>query len=298
MRFILLLLCAALLSGCVRHLGAPTEPAPALPDYALGGVEHRIYTPPDWPQELQADVYLPRAQGPRPAVLVVHGGGWERRSPQDMEGIARALAEHGFVAVNIGYRFAPEYTFPAQLQDLQMAMRWLHVHAAEFGIDRGRVGAWGYSSGAHLVALLATVASDGGSPLNQPYGGPVTLPRAVVAGGTPTDLRKFQGGKLVPQFLGGSQAERPDVYASASPITHVTAATPPFFLYHGTLDHVVPVDHAEDFRAALQANGVRNELFLLRGRGHIATFLLGGSAERAAMEFLARELALPEAGTR
>ena len=291
MRLTLLLLCTLAVSGCVRHLGAPEGEPPALPDYDVTVIEDRVYTPDDWPQTLHADIYRPAPNGRYPAVLVVHGGGWERRSPEDTADLSRRLAEQGFVAVNIEYRFAPEYTFPAQLHDLQMAMRWLHVHADEYGIDRSRVGAWGYSSGAHLVTLLATVAADPDSPLNDPYGGAVTRPRAVVAGGTPTDLRKFEGGTLVPQFLGGPQDSNAAAYAAASPVTHVTPDTPPHLLYHGTLDSVVPVDHAEDYRAVLNANGVDNELVLLRGKGHVATFLFGGAAEDAGAAFLARTLA-------
>ena len=290
MRLVLLLLCTLAISGCVRHLGAPEGEPPALPDFDVTVIEDRVYTPDDWPQTLHADIYRPEPPGRHPTVLVVHGGGWERRSPEDTAGLARQLAEQGFVAVNIEYRFAPEYTFPAQLHDLQMAMRWLHVHADDYGIDRSRVGAWGYSSGAHLVTLLATVAADTDSPLNTPYGGPVTRPRAVVAGGTPTDLRKFEGGTLVPQFLGGPQESNAATYAAAAPVTHVGADTPPHLLYHGTLDSVVPVDHAEDYRSALNANGVDNELLLLRGKGHVAAFLFGGAAEDAGAAFLARTL--------
>ena len=290
MRITLLFLCTLAVTGCVRHLGAPDGEPPALPDFDVTVIEDRVYTPDDWPKTLHADIYRPEPPGRYPTVLVVHGGGWERRSPEDTAGLARQLAEQGFVAVNIEYRFAPEYTFPAQLHDLQMAMRWLHVHADDYGIDRSRVGAWGYSSGAHLVTLLATVAADTDSPLNEPYGGPVTRPRAVVAGGTPTDLRKFEGGTLVPQFLGGPQESNAATYAAASPVTHVGADTPPHLLYHGTLDSVVPVDHAEDYRTALNANGVDNELLLLRGKGHVAAFLFGGAAEDAGAAFLARTL--------
>ncbi len=291
MRLVLLFLCTLAVTGCVRHLGAPEGEPPALPDYDVTVIKDRVYTPDDWPRTLHADIHRPEPRGRYPAVLVVHGGGWERRSPEDTAALSRRLAEQGFVAVNIEYRFAPEYTFPAQLHDLQMAMRWLHAHADDYGIDRSRVGAWGYSSGAHLVTLLATVAADPGSPLNQPYGGPVTRPGAVVAGGTPTDLRKFQGGTLVPQFLGGPQDSNAAAYAAASPVTHVGADTPPHLLYHGTLDSVVPVDHAEDYRTALNANGVDNELLLLRGYGHVAAFLFGGAAEDAGAAFLARTLA-------
>ncbi len=295
MRLLPLFLILAALGGCTRHLGAPdtATTAPAAHSEAVTVIHDQVYTPADWPQALHADLYRPRAEGRYPAVLVVHGGGWARRSKADMADLSRDLAEQGFVAVNIEYRFAPAHTFPAQLQDLQMAMRWLHAHADDYGVDRARVGAWGYSSGAHLVALLATVAANPDSPLNRPHGGPVTRPRAVVAGGTPTDLRLFQGGELVPQFLGGGQDEIPTLYAQASPVTQVTGHTPPMFLYHGTWDGVVPVEHARIMRRALLANGVDNELYLMKGRGHVAAFLFGGGAEEAGMAFLERHLTAP-----
>ena len=295
MRLLPLFLILTALGGCTRHLGAPDTPtaAPAPRSEAVSLIRDQVYTPTDWPQTLHADIYRPSAAGRYPAVLVVHGGGWARRSKADMADLSRDLAEQGFVAVNIEYRFAPEYVFPAQLQDLQMAMRWLHVHADDYGVDRERVGAWGYSSGAHLVALLATVAANPDSPLNQPYGGPVTRPRAVVAGGTPADLRLFQNSDLVRKFLGGKQDDIPATYAQASPVTQVTADTPPMFLYHGTWDGVVPVEQARALRRALLADGVENELYLMKGRGHVAAFLFAGGAQEAGIDFLRRHLSGP-----
>ena len=115
-------------------------------------------------------------------------------------------------------------------------------------------------------------------------------PAAIVAGGTPTDLSKFKGGRLVPQFLDTTLQDSPETYRLASPVTHVSADDPPVFLYHGGSDALVPVDHAEDLHAALGKAGVRSELFILKARGHISAFLTDGPAFAAAANFLDRAL--------
>ncbi len=248
-----------------------------------------VYTPPGWPAALAADIHLPRQPGPRPAVLLVHGGGWEGRERSDMDGIAGRLAARGFVVMNVSYRFAPAHRFPAQLHDLQLATRWLRSNAARYAIDPARIGAFGYSSGGHLAALLGTVGA--GEALDQPHGGKDARLQAVVAGGAPLDLRKFTGGRLVPQFLGTTLAENPALFAAASPVTHVTPDDPPMFLYHGGGDTLVDVSHSQDMKRALDAAGVRAELRVVPILGHVPTFLLARGTENEAMDFLTAILA-------
>lgn len=286
------LLASLLITACTRHINAPRTTLDTH-DTKWTLQENVIYTPDDWPEPLHADIYLPQGEGPHPAVLAVHGGGWERRSPDDMEWIAEELASQGFAVMNIEYRFAPEYRFPSQLNDLQQAMHWLNDNAQRLDIDTDRLAGFGYSSGAHLVSLLALVASEGGE-LDEPYGGPETRLDAVVAGGTPSDLRKFESGKLVVQFLGDSKQAIPERYAAASPVTHITPQAPPFFLFHGGWDSLVPLDQATDFQAALAADGVPTEMMILRWRGHILTFLTSQQAVDAAVQFLYRQLGLAE----
>lgn len=240
-----------------------------------------VYTPSSWPQALAADIHLPREPGPRPAVLLVHGGGWQGRTRGDMESLAQRLAARGFVAMNVSYRLAPAYQFPAQLRDLEQAFEWLREAAPRYGVDPERIGAFGYSAGGHLAALLGTMGS-----------GEARL-RAVVAGGAPTDLRKIARGPIVPQFLGATLQERPEVYAAASPIARVSADAAPMFLYHGAADWLVDRSHAEDMKRALDAAQVRAELRLVPFLGHFLTFALARSAEDEAMDFLESTLASP-----
>jgi acetyl esterase/lipase len=276
------LVATALLSGCATHLGkqgdATTTTQPTR--HAFTVQRNQVYSPEGWPQALMADVYRTAAEGLRPAVLLIHGGGWEvpdRR--HQMESIARRLAERGYVVVNATYRLAPAHQHPAPLEDLHQALAWMSARSAALSIDPSRMATFGYSAGGHLAALLGA---------QQPTQAPAV--RAVVAGGAPTDLSKWRSGRLVVQYLGGARDEMPARYAEASPVTQIKPGHPPVFLYHGQADDLVPVDHSLDYKAALDRAGVRNELFLTRGLGHITAFLLDGPAVEAAIGFLDREL--------
>lgn len=283
---LLAIITCVLLTACASHKNAPQQ-AVSVPQTEFSTETDVIFSPDGWPEALQADLYLPEGEQLRPAVLLVHGGGWERRSREDMNWIAEELASNGFAVMNIDYRFAPEHTFPAQLYDLQLAMNWLHHQAESYQIDRNAISGFGFSSGAHLVSLMALVA-ESRHPLNQPHGGENARPAAVVAGGLPGDLQAFGSGKLIRQFLGGEQEDRPAVYRAASPITHITAGAPPFFMFHGAQDMLVPVSQAREFRASLTDHGVESELYLMHLRGHITSFLTAGNAVEKATDFLVR----------
>jgi acetyl esterase/lipase len=289
-KFSLLLAFAMTAAGCQVHLGARTESTAvdeAGSRYALGQeIRGIVYSEPDWPQMLRADLYLPQKHGPLPVVIVIHGGGWASRSRDDMTPISRDLAQRGYAVMNLDYRLAPKYTFPAQLDDLQQARSWLTANAERYQLDLNRVNAWGYSSGAHLAALLGGQEQQGSStdPAQE-------LPRlrAVVAGGIPADLRKYSNSPIVTRFMGGTRDAMPERYAEASPQYHVSADDPPVFLYHGKLDSLVEQDQPRDYYDALIAAGVDAELFMQSFRGHMTMFLFGGDAEARAMDFLDRK---------
>ncbi|WP_074395412.1 alpha/beta hydrolase [Halomonas sp. HL-93] len=286
-----------LLSGCgVTHLASQGEAANEVDAAAQQATPYtRLppmpYTPDAWPETLNAEVYLPDTptQARRPAALIVHGGGWRNRSPEDMQGIAEELAAQGYVAVNIEHRFVPTYRFPAQLHDLQQAMAWIHANADAWAVDTQRIVGVGFSSGAHLVSLLALAGVEG--PLASPHGGEHARLAAVLVGGLPSDLLKFDDGRLVVDFIGGTRAEKNEAYRLASPERQVTSNAPPFFIFHGTWDRLVPVDHGEDFYQTLIDNGIESELYLLHGRGHFASFLLRGGAIEAGIAFLNQQVA-------
>lgn len=285
---LVVIITASGLGACASiHIGAPDAPAPAASEAAFAVSRDVVVTPDDWPVTLVADVYRPRAataENLHPGVLLVHGGAWKRGDRDQVDHLAEQIAERGYVVVNTTYRLVPEAIWPAQLRDVQQAAQWMHRQGAAYGIDPARIGSFGYSAGAHLASLVGAVADDPN------WGLPDTHMRAMVAGGNPADLTLYEGGTLVPAFLGGERDEIYDTYVDASPITYVDADHPPTFIYQATLDGYVPFEQALRYKAALDRAGVINELFIIRGHGHISAFFADDDAVDAALTFLDRHL--------
>lgn len=252
--------------------------------------------------ELKADLYIPRGVEPRPGVLVVHGGAWTSGSRTQLAGVASRLASGGFTAVAISYRLAPQYLFPAQIEDCKAAVRWMREHAPDYKIDPTRIGGFGYSAGGHLIALLGTTdshdglegeiisnstrESDAPSIMNDP---PSTRLQAYVAGGAPCDLRDWPGPRSLVYWLGATRTEKPEAYALASPIRYVTKDDPPAFFYHGTADRLVPLQNPQAMVAQLKQAGVSAELYEVKDAGHIGAFL-SHDAVTAGIAFLKKRL--------
>ncbi len=221
-------------------------------------------------QKLLLDAYLPPDSfaRPQPAVMLVHGGGWEGgdRATRYLPQWSKALAEQGFAAFSIDYRLVhrPENgkpaqnQYPAALDDCQRAVRWLRCHAQQFGIRPGRIAGLGESAGGHLVALLGTTDTrDNTDPELARYSSRLN---AVVDLYGPADLTQpltdllFFGitpRQLVDNFVGPDPARRRE----ASPRWHIDGQTPPFLIMHGAKDALVPVEQSRNFYAALQKAG-------------------------------------------
>jgi len=277
--------CAALLSACASHQGRPSTAAKranATP-VAFTVARDIAYTPADWPARLTSDIYTPRGTGPFPAIVMIHGGGWNGRTRADMDRYCEMAATRGYVVMNISYRLVPTARFPAQLHDVQQAVIWLRANAGTQNIRADKIAAWGYSAGAHLAALLATT----GPGDRQFVAG--SRVQAVIAGGTPVDLRFYPDGGLVNGLMGVALEKDPDLWRDASPIAMLTRDDPPTFLYHGTFDFTVSVKNANAMYDALQQAGIPSELYLLRGLEHITTFWIDSPAEKG-IDFLDRQL--------
>src|SRR5689334_8202429 len=115
-------------------------------------------------EKLELDAYIPLGDGIRPGVMVIYGGGWILGSKQLSGPMAEMLAERGYVAFAMNYRLAPQHPFPAAVDDVRASTAWVREHAAEFGLDPGRIGAIGGSAGGNLAAMLAT---SGQGPLDR-----------------------------------------------------------------------------------------------------------------------------------
>ena len=232
-----------------------------------------VYARPDG-EALTLDAYIPEGPGPFPGLLVIHGGGWAARRPGDMVHIARALARRGYVALNVIYRLAPKHRYPAAVDDVREAARWARAEAPALKLDPKRLGAWGYSAGAHLAAMLGVAP------------GPVPAAGAVVAGGLPADFSRWPHSPIITPFIGKTYAEAPEVWKEASPVAHAAAGAPPFFLYHGLADRLVEPEQAALMAAALRRAGGRAEFYGLRGLDHTTAFVFDSGAVAAAIDFL------------
>lgn len=225
------------------------------------------------PQRL--DIAWPKHEGPHPVVVLIHGGGWSGGDKSAYHSAMRLLAGQGYAAASVDYRLAaaPRNVFPAAVEDVRCAVRWLRAHADTYQMDSSRVAAMGSSAGAHLAAMLGTAADvedlDGACPAR--HVSPAVS--AVVAIAGPHDIRTAgaldpsQRG-MVENFLGATPEADPERALLASPAVHASAGDPPFLLIHGTADDVVPIQQSRSMRDTLRAAGVPATLVELPGVGH------------------------------
>jgi acetyl esterase/lipase len=217
------------------------------------------------------DVYSPDDTAvDRPAVVVIHGGGWRRGFTKDgMADHAHRLAASGYVAFNVEYRVTPDGgEFPHAVQDCICALAFIRARAAEFGIDPARIAAFGYSAGGHLASMLGTAAAAPAVMPDCAAGGtgPVA---AVISGAGPEDMTLLPQVDVVTEFVGGTQDDVPELYAAASPITYVAAGAPPFLFIHGTDDWFVDIEHSQRMQSALDDVGTTSKLLSIPGGGHL-----------------------------
>ena len=220
------------------------------------------------------------ARGRRhPAVVLVHGGGWDQGS-RGGSLLPGWLAGRGYVVFDIDYRLATP-TSPSWQQatgDVKCAVGWVNDHAARFGVDPERIALLGSSAGGHLALLAAYSTSEPALPAScRTSDADVT---AVAALYPVSDLaalyraptrwwdQSFDIPALVARFVGGTPTTVPDRYQIASPITHVDHGAPPTYLAHGTRDPVVPISQSLRLTQRLREVGVPYRVVALRGSGH------------------------------
>lgn len=238
------------------------------------------------------DLVLPKqsSEKPRPGIVFVHGGGW--RSGDKARGYftqgAMDFARLGYVCISVNYRLTDEAPFPACIEDVKCAVRWLRAHSKEYNLDPERIGAYGNSAGAHLVALLGLADLHAKLEGDGPFQDQSSLVQAVCCSAPPTDFRNwgreegtFRGESTLLAGPAETLAERK---AWASPVTHVSAAAPPFLIIHGTADQTVPLQQSQSLAQALaDANAKDVTLWMLGGEGH------GVFSQRPELTILAME---------
>jgi acetyl esterase/lipase len=237
---------------------------------------------------------------PTPCVVFIHGGGWAAGNRKAHYSQMRQAAEDGFVAVTISYRLVKDgkNRWPAQIEDCKCAVRWLRGNAKRFSIDPERIGAIGYSAGAHLSMLLGTLdkddglEGDGGSPDQS------SKVQAIVAYFGPTNLTVQyppSSRNIVANFIGGSLEERRADYDRASPLRYVSPGDATMLLFHGTKDELVPYEQAFEMATALTKAGVSGRVEILLGQRHGWGGETAEHTQRRSMEFFRSTLKLDAA---
>jgi len=204
-------------------------------------------------------------------VVMMHGGGWSGGTRKSLLGYCRDFARGGLVAANIDYRLAgtPGGAWPAQLQDAQLAVRWLRVHAAEFGADPGRICAWGSSAGGHLAVFLAVLQRTVPGDRADVLGVASSAVACAVDNFGPVDLTvpaPFRN--ALPRLAGTNDRARTEALArDASPLFLVSPATAPIMIAQGDDDVDVPPAQSAALRDALREAHVP-QLYLAFPGGH------------------------------
>ncbi|WP_228469142.1 alpha/beta hydrolase fold domain-containing protein [Paenibacillus sp. JNUCC31] len=247
------------------------------------------------------------AAEPMPVIVYIHGGGWNHGDrKQALNSICNYVLKRGYIGVSLDYRLTPEAPFPAQIQDVKLAIRYLRAHAAQYNLDPSRIGVWGSSAGGHLAALLGTTGDMvAGDTVVLDTGATVEIPDLEGSGGWPEYSDKVQAVadwygpadftttfannySSVTALLGGHRAfDVPEQARLAMPGTYASSDDPPFWIRHGDADATIPYTDSVTFAGQLQSAGVPIvDLKIVPGQGHGFTGTASEIANAEAWAFL------------
>jgi acetyl esterase/lipase len=219
-------------------------------------------------------------------VVFIHGGAWRSKTSRDggvfrdFPAVLASVAAHNYVVASVNYRFSGEARFPAPVQDVALAIRWLRANAARYNIDTNKFVAWGSSAGGQIAAVLGTAC---GVATFEPPGpaGPSTCVQGVIDWYGLVDLESSPK-DYVSTYLGCEPTQCPAGWArSASPYPYIGAGNPPFLIQHGAADTTVPPDQSKRLYEALHAAGVPAELVIYPGVAHGFAKVPGGGPDDA-----------------
>lgn len=213
------------------------------------------------------------SEGLRPAIVIIHGGGWNAGSKQDpvYRDLLIDYALQGYVTVSVNYRLLQEAHFPACIQDVKCAVRWLKAHAKELRVDPERIGCTGHSAGAHLALMVAVSADNEALEGDGPWREYSSSVACVVGGATPTEIPGVDN----PEYV---------------PIGYIRGGQPPILLQQGSEDPIVKPHLTDDYVAKMRKAGSNVDYVRIPGN-HDVAYNAGLEITKPAMDaFFARHL--------
>ena len=275
----------------MARLPTPDGDASSVPDAEITVIKDQEYACPDG-NSLKADIYVPGSVDPIPVVVFLHGGGFRIGDRHLAPDFKRFFARCGFAMVSIDYRLSGQAIFPAAVEDVKTAIRWVRSCSRKFGLDPDRIGLWGSSAGGNLASLCAVTGPD--FHAGSAYVDHSSAVQAVVDGYGPTDFLRedaYRDAAAKPsddpeslQLPQGKRSDDPDSLESqylgtpitlvsnlveqTNPVTFVRAGAPPFLIMHGLSDTMVPHDQSQILFEALSHSGNSATLALIEGLGH------------------------------
>jgi acetyl esterase/lipase len=221
--------------------------------------------------------------GPFPWLLAIHGGGWQGGDLDSYNHFVPRWLPHGFGVVQCTYRLQDAAPFPAAFEDVAQVLQWLGEHGAGYGLDMSRCILFGASAGGHLSALLGLRATKEMAHIP-------TIRGIVDYCGIADLFLQYEfdaerGAAMTANFMRCSPGDNPALYEAASPVCHVHADAPPFFITHGSADPVVPIESSRDLAKRLQEVGIPVTLLEAPGRPHTMTAIEGATGDSVELLF-------------
>lgn len=231
-------------------------------------------------KKIRLDAFYPRQKDktPRPAILIIHGGGWRTGNKSMHHPLAQELAALGYVCFTPEYRLSTEALYPAAVHDIKSALRWIRRNAIKFNIDIGKIAVAGHSAGGELAALAGTtnnIAAFEGNGCYKKYSSSVQAIiniDGIVAflhpeSGEGDDSKRISAAT---NWFGYSKREKPELWQQGSPLTHAGKNTAPTLFINSSVDRM----HAgrDDYIKLLSENNIYSEVRIFEKAPHSFCF--------------------------